>query len=63
MMKMIYRVLILETDGTLLHRDFATEEEARAAARRYKHRNNWISIRVVCENIETTIETLFDDEE
>lgn len=62
-MNMIYRVIILETDGTLLHRDYATEEEARAAAKRYKRRTNWISIRILCENIETTIETLFDDEE
>lgn len=63
MMTMVYRVLILETDGTLLHRDYATEDAARAAAKKYKHRNNWVSIRILCGDIETTIETLFDDEE
>lgn len=62
-MNLIFRVIVLETDGTLWHRDFETEIEARAAARAYKRRNNWISIRILCENIETTIETLFDDEE
>lgn len=58
-MNVIYRVLILETDGTLLRRDYESEDEARAAAKKYKHRNNWISIRIICGDIET----LFDDEE
>lgn len=62
MMNMIYRVIILETDGTLLYRDYATEDEARAAVKKYKHRNNWISIRIIYGDIETTIETLFGEE-